>query len=311
MLHWFWKLFFDKENPYNKSEIISALGILWFINLFSLGYITVNIVPSIINGQKGAIWMAAYQVFSRLSMPAFSLGIPWSFLLLVGSIAFVYRLYVAHKIPHIVKVIMGLMVYFLFRSLLYLPMFMSNVESQFSSNPQILNLIAPSTLFLKYILICFSFLGLSFILIALFESSKGFGAMDAKTWFILLSLLLSITTYILLFVFLKRNESIIVEGMDDARLTSWAFVLALLGIGQLVLIVYRLWNSPYSPWLTLLLFIPLLFVAGALVLIHYSRVVLYTGMGQMLLSIALALPQLFFLFLVAVPTERHSMHNNT
>lgn len=303
------KIFIKDHQELSRQELIVALGLLWFLNLFSLMPFSTTLLGTIIQSQHGVLFISASSIFTRISMFLLGVGMPWTFFLLIGSITLTFRLFGKVMNP-IVNIISGLSLFGFFRSLFMLPLLFTGYAESFTSETTMLALLEPNLQVLKWLLMyCFAS-GILFICTGFFrlkpvldnvvnENPKELNResfIQFSAYLSLVAILLSTLLSLVVVFFLGGDFE------DPIFLGIQGLLMIGIGILNLLMTIRRLRNTKLSLFFLLIYLIPLLFMAAGLFIQLQMENIFLRDIGNLLLRIAVDLPGLMFLCLAFIPS---------
>ncbi len=304
-LQWLKNLFLDYKKPMNRKEILNVFGILWFINLASCTYYISNSLSTMMINTKGISWLAAYNIFSRFSSLEFAFCIPWTTLLLLGCILYVFRLYAQKNWHYLLKISLGIAVFYLFRFFLLFILLIPDSEGFFTTDPTLLSLLTPSLHLQVYILGWIKFIGFTAIIFPYIYRREKSKSYDSRELFLQRTFLVSFISYLLIIVFIAINKNDLFDNNPMNKLKMWLPIFILLGLIQIFLCLQRLYNSNISFWHLFLILVPIILAGCACYLLLQSKQLIFANYGQYLYQLAFGLSNIFFFILVlAKPKQK-------
>ncbi len=128
------KIFFDKDQALSQRDYVTIISVFWVIGSFAI----VNFLQQVLVNvyalkMKGNEFLGGYSIFSSFSSVAFPTYIPWSFVILVLSIALAYKLYNIENKIRIKTVGIGFLFFIFFNILPLLPFFFLKIKDFYST----------------------------------------------------------------------------------------------------------------------------------------------------------------------------------
>ncbi len=289
-LGYFKHLFISKESSLNRSECLAAIGLLWFISFFSIqGTIFSFLLNSYAIPKLGPEIYGRYSVVNNMMSIVWDIGVPWRFLLLVGSILFTVRLF---RYPLIVKILIGILIYSAFKILQYI--FLIPGVEEYSE--MLSDYINPNILLIGLVIIIIpgiTFLFLSYFGIKKTDSPNKTIKLYSKEKFTKHLFLFSITLNIIqsVFVILLINKN-----LSDSYKEIIVVIASILSLTAfvvfLVLYISRIKSSRFNLLYLFWFFGPILTMSGTLIIILTSTDVWIISPARILFFFSLLASQL-------------------
>lgn len=123
-------LFYNPAIKLSKKDFISIFSILFFITNFSSYRIFRSIGVFLLVREGDVEQLVNHNVLNNLYNTVYDFNIPWSFILLIGSLALAHKFY--SKTP--LKWLLGFLIFIFFKSIPYLPIFIFEITDLYGKS---------------------------------------------------------------------------------------------------------------------------------------------------------------------------------
>lgn len=308
VLHYLSVLFVRNEAPPDRAQLRSALALLWFVQLFGINQIALAALPAFVLGRNaGAVALAAYAVWVRLTSVALYWSVPWGFLLFAGSVGLARRL--APKLHWLVQAILGAAVFLLFRAVIIVPGQYLGYTRALMPTVEVAAVVDPALDVLATGVLIVAIMGLTFLTVAIRRLPRQNSPQNVPTSPRQLSRevfagrywLLSSATLVLVGALIAIEQTGNYTNLRYTMAALGAIVIA--GVAAVVMTLRRIRDIGASLWVLCYPVLGSVVAVGSALVLRTIGTIATVELVAVALQLGALVPQLFVLWLFTAPSK--------